>query len=112
MLEELKNNGLVFDKHSGISNLQKLSAEHETEIISKLSDYPNIITQSAENKSVHSLANYLLDLARLVHSYYSAHRFIVENLELRNARIALIVAASHVIRSGLSILGVSAPEKM
>ncbi len=112
VLEELKNNGLVFDKRSGISNLKTLSAEHETDIISKLSDYPDIITQSAKKKSVHSLANYLLELAQLVHSYYSAHRFIVENLELRNARIALITAASYVIRSGLSILGVSAPKKM
>jgi len=112
VLKELKNNGLVFDKQSGISNLEKLSAQHETEIIAKLSDYPDVITQSAKNKAVHSLANYLVELAQLVHSYYSAHRFIVENLELRNARIALITAASCVISDGLSILGVSAPEKM
>ena len=108
----MKNNGLVFDKQSGISNLEKLSAQHETEIITKLSDYPDVIAQSAKKKSVHSLANYLVELAQLVHSYYSAHRFIVENLELRNARIALITAASYVISDGLSILGVSAPEKM
>jgi arginyl-tRNA synthetase len=112
VLEELKNNGLVFDKQSGISNLEKLSAKHEIEIITKLSDYPEIIRQSATNKSVHSLANYLIDLAQLIHSYYSAHRFIVKNLELRNARIALITATSFVIKDGLSILGVSAPEKM
>ena len=112
VLQELKNNGLVFDEQSGISNLKKLSAEHETEIITKLSDYPNIIAQSAKKKSVHSLANYLVELAQLVHSYYSAHRFIVENLELRNARIALITAASYVIRNGLYVLGVSAPEQM
>ena len=112
VLEELKNNGLVFDKQSGISNLKKLSAQHEAEIITKLSDYPDIIARSAQKKSVHSLANYLVELAQLVHSYYSAHRFIVENLELRNARIALITATSYVIRNGLSILGVSAPEQM
>ena len=112
VLKELKNNGLVFDKQSGISNLEKLSTQHETEIITKLSDYPDVIAQSAKKKSVHSLANYLVELAQLVHSYYSAHRFIVENLELRNARIALITAASCVISDGLSILGVSAPEKM
>ena len=112
VLKELKNNGLVFDKQSGISNLKKLSAQHEIEIITKLSDYPEIIRQSATNKSVHSLANYLIDLAQLIHSYYSAHRFIVKNLELRNARIALITATSFVIKDGLSILGVSAPEKM
>ena len=112
VLEELKNNGLTFDKQSGINNLVKLSAQHETEIITKLSDYPRVIKQSAKKKSVHSLANYLVELAQLVHSYYNAHRFIVDNLELRNARLALITAASFVINDGLSILGVSAPEKM
>ena len=112
VLEELKNNGLTFDKQSGIDNLVKLSTQHETEIITKLSDYPSVIKHSAKKKSVHSLANYLVELAQLVHSYYNAHRFIVDNLELRNARLALITAASFVINDGLSILGVSAPEKM
>ena len=107
-----KRQGLTFDKQSGIDNLVKLSAQHETEIITKLSDYPSVIKQSAKKKSVHSLANYLVELAQLVHSYYNAHRFIVGNRELRNARIALITAASFVISNGLSILGVSAPEKM
>ena len=112
VLEELKNNGLTFDKQSGIDNLVKLSTQHETEIITKLSDYPSVIKQSAKKKSVHSLANYLVELAQHVHSYYNAHRFIVDNLELRNARLALITAASFVINDGLSILGVSAPKKM
>ena len=112
VLEELKNNGLTFDKKSGIANLGKLSAEHETDIITKLSDYPSVIQQSAKKKLVHTLANYLIELAQLVHSYYNAYRFIVENIELRNARIALITAASFVINDGLLILGVSAPEKM
>jgi len=58
------------------------------------------------------LANYLVELAQHVHSYYNAHRFIVDNLELRNARLALITATSFVINDGLSILGVSAPKKM
>jgi len=112
VLEELKNNGLTFDKQSGISNLIKLSAQHETEIIIKLSDYPDVIKQAAKKKSVYSLANYLVELAQLIHSYYNAHRFIIDQQELRNARIALITAASCVIKDGLSILGVSAPEKM
>ena len=112
VLEELKNNGLEFDKQSGISNLTKLSEQHETGIIIKLSDYPDVIKQAAKKKSVHFLANYLVELAQLIHSYYNAHRFIIDQQELRNARIALITAASCVIKDGLSILGVSAPEKM
>jgi len=112
VFEELKNNGFAFDKQSGISNLEKLSEKHETDIITKLSDYPSIIEQSAKKKAIHSVANYLVELAQLIHSYYNAHRFIVDNPELRNARIALITAASYIIDNGLSILGVSAPEKM
>ena len=112
VLKELKNNGFAFDKQSGISNLEKLSEKHETDIITKLSDYPSIIEQSAKKKAIHSVANYLVELAQLIHSYYNAHRFIVDNPELRNARIALITAASYIINNGLYILGVSAPEKM
>tara|TARA_B100001750_G_C15511374_1_gene603915 strand:- start:1478 stop:3226 length:1749 start_codon:yes stop_codon:yes gene_type:complete len=112
VLEELKNSGFTFEKELGISNLDKLSAQHEIEIITKLSDYPGLIGQSARKKSVHILANYLVELAQLLHSYYNAHRFIVDNLELRNARIALIKATSVIIKDGLSILGVSAPIKM
>ena len=112
VIEELKNSNLAFDKQSGISNLRKLSEQHETEIITKLSDYPDIIKQSEKKKSVHSLANYLIELAQLIHSYYNAHRFIVNDEEIRNARIALITAASYVINDGLSVLGVSAPKRM
>ena len=112
VFEELKNNGFLFDKNSGISNLEKLSTQHETDIITKLSDYPYVINRSVKNKSVHFLANYLVVLAQLIHSYYNAHRFIIDNKELRNARIALITAASYVINDGLSLLGVSAPERM
>ena len=50
VLEELKNNGLVFDKQSGISSLEKLSAQHETDIITKLSDYTDVIAQSSQKK--------------------------------------------------------------
>jgi arginyl-tRNA synthetase len=65
-----------------------------------------------DNYSVHSLANYLLEIAQLFHSYYNAHRFIVADSEIRNARLALIAAVAIVIKDGLSLLGVSAPEQM
>ncbi len=112
VFQELRRNDFNFDKNSGISNLGLLSTNHETEIITKLGDYPNVITLSADNYSVHSLANYLLEVAQLFHSYYNAHRFIVADSEIRNARLALIAAIAIVVKDGLSLLGVSAPEKM
>jgi len=112
VFQELSRNDLNFDKNSGISNLGLLSTNHETEIITKLGDYPNVITLSADNYSVHSLANYLLEVAQLFHSYYNAHQFIVADSKIRNARLALIAAVAIVIKDGLSLLGVSAPEQM
>ena len=112
VFQELSRNDFDFDKNSGISNLGLLSTNHETEIITKLGDYPNVIALSADNYSVHSLANYLLEVAQLFHSYYNAHRFLVADNEIRNARLALIAAVAIVIKDGLSLLGVSAPEQM
>ena len=112
VFQELSLNDFNFDKNSGISNLGLLSTNHETQIITKLGDYPNVIELSAGNYSVHSLANYLLEIAQFFHSYYNAHRFIVADNEIRNARLALIAAVAIVIKDGLSLLGVSAPEQM
>jgi arginyl-tRNA synthetase len=112
VFQELSRNDFNFDKNSGISNLGLLSTNHETEIITKLGDYPGVIELSADNYSVHSLTNYLLEIAQLFHSYYNAHRFIVTDSEIRNARLVLIVAVAIVIKDGLSLLGVSAPEQM
>jgi arginyl-tRNA synthetase len=56
--------------------------------------------------------HYLRELAQAFHTWYNAEQFIVEDARLRNARIALALAAQQVIRNGLSLLGVSAPETM
>ena len=56
--------------------------------------------------------HYLRDLANTLHTYYNAEKWIVEDAALRNARIMLVLAVQQVIRNGLGILGVSAPESM
>jgi arginyl-tRNA synthetase len=56
--------------------------------------------------------HYLRDLANTLHTYYNAEKWIVEDATLRNARLALVLAVQQVIRNGLAILGVSAPESM
>jgi arginyl-tRNA synthetase len=77
-----------------------------------VSKYPEIIEQAALNRAPHSLVHYLRYLANTLHSYYNAEKFIVEEAALRNARLTLVLAVQQVIRNGLGILGVSAPETM
>ena len=60
----------------------------------------------------HQLAFYLKDLAAEFHGYYNAERVLVDDAAQRDARLALLVAARQVLRNGLSLLGVSAPERM
>jgi arginyl-tRNA synthetase len=80
--------------------------------MSTVSRYPEIIEVAAGNRAPHHLVHYLRDLANEFHTYYNAHTFIVDDGDLRNARLALIAATQLVIASGLEILGVSAPDSM
>jgi len=64
------------------------------------------------NRAPHTLVHYLRDLANDFHTYYSAHQFLVDDPALRDARVSLAFAAQVVIRNGLRLLGVSAPDTM
>ncbi|MGA7749764.1 MAG: arginine--tRNA ligase [Gallionella sp.] len=89
-----------------------LDSEYETTLLQKLIDYPQVIENAAQDLAPHLIAFYLKDLAADFHSYYNASRFLVEDEAVKLARLALIAAAAQVIRNGLALLGVSAPEKM
>ena len=71
-----------------------------------------MLAKAADACEPHALVFYLKDLAEALHSYYNVHRFLVEDAELTNARLALITATGQVLRNALGLLGVSAPEKM
>ncbi len=77
-----------------------------------MSAFPEMVQQCAVQRAPHSLVHYLRDLANDFHTYYSAHQFLVEDAPLRDARVALALAAQIVIRNGLRLLGVSAPDTM
>ena len=77
-----------------------------------LSQYPEIIEASARNRAPHMTAHYLHLLATEFHAYYNAHQFLVDNENLRNARLNLILATQRVLADGLRLLGISAPEEM
>ena len=73
---------------------------------------PSVIEQAAVRHEPHLLANYLHELAAIFQSYYNAERFIVDDVQLSNARLALIRALQVTICNGLRILGLSAPDSM
>ena len=89
-----------------------LTSSHEHQLIKRLSEFPEIISLSASESSPHYIATFLKDLAADFHSYYNANKFLSDDKALQNARLALIGATKIVIKNGLQLLGISAPEKM
>ncbi len=94
------------------ANLALLTADTELALMTKLAEFPGMLTLAAQTLAPHDVAFYLRDLASAFHSYYAAERFLVDDVELSRARVALLSATAQVLRNGLSLLGVSAPEKM
>ncbi len=94
------------------ANLSLLTADTELALMTRLAEFPGMLTAAAQGLAPHDVAFYLRDLASAFHSYYAAERFLVDDVELSRARVALLTATAQVLRNGLSLLGVSAPEKM
>lgn len=112
VFSQLAARGEQFDLKTGLQQLALLDTEHETDLMTVLSRYPEIIESAAENYTPHLLAHYLTDLARDFHTYYNAHQFMVDDKNLMQARLTLIAATRQVIHNGLAVMGVSAPESM
>ncbi|HEY6618426.1 MAG TPA: arginine--tRNA ligase [Steroidobacteraceae bacterium] len=112
VLRQLQERGLTHDVAHGIASLSKLKEPQELQLIKRVSAFPEVIKQCAAQRAPHSLVHYLRDLANDFHSYYSAHQFIVEDGGARDARLDLALATQIVIRNGLKLLGVSAPDTM
>lgn len=93
-------------------DLSPLIAEHEASLMQKLSEYPEIVLNAANELAPHMIANYLKECAAALHSFYNEHKVLVDDMPTKMARLALIVATQHVLKNGLSLLGVSAPHKM
>lgn len=112
VMRQLKDRGLEHDVAHGIASLGQLKEPQELQLIKRISAYPEVVRQCAVQRAPHSLVHYLRDLANDFHTYYSAHQFIVEDGGARDARLNLALAAQIVIRNGLKLLGVSAPDTM
>ncbi len=112
VMRQLTEKGFDYDQAMGLANLDKLIEPHEESLLTRLSRYPEVLSSAALQHEPHALAHYLRDLANDFHTWYNAHQFIVDDSELRNARLVLSQAIRQVISNGLGLLGVSAPEKM
>jgi len=112
VMKQLAARELTLDAPLGLANAAKLDNEHEVAVLALLSRFPETISLATDLRSPHMLVHYLRELATGFHTYYNAQPFIVEDAPLRNARLVLILAVQQVIRNGLGMLGVSAPETM
>ncbi len=112
VFRQLSERGMSWDQSVGESNLEYLTQDHEQVLMTMLARYPEIVSSAAKGYTPHSLAHYLMDLARDFHTYYNAYQFIIEDQALSQARLTLVAAVRQVIANGLLILGVSAPEAM
>ena len=93
-------------------DLSPLTAPREATLLAKLAEYPEALQRALEELGPHQVAFYLRDLAGELHSYYNAERVLVDDAALKMARLALICATRQVLRNGLALIGVSAPNKM
>ena len=112
VMRKLSEAGWSWDKAAGLAALSRLETEHEKDLITKLSKYPDVLKNAGLSHEPHMLANYLKELASDFHTYYNAQKMLIEDAELRNARLTLSEASRQVISNGLQLLGVSAPEHM
>jgi arginyl-tRNA synthetase len=96
-----------------ISNdLSILTSPQETTLMQKLSEFPDVVKNSATELAPHMIASYLRECASHLHGYYNDTKFLVEDEPTKLARITLITATKQVLKNGLDLLGVSAPSKM
>lgn len=112
MMRKLADNGWAWDTTSALEHLQRLTEEHETALLRRLDRYPEMVANAARNSEPHNVATYLRELAGEFHTYYNAHKALVEDQPLRDARLALSQAVRQVLANGLHLLGLSAPESM
>jgi arginyl-tRNA synthetase len=104
--------GKADPKATSEADLSRLGGERELALAARLAEFPEMVASAAQEFAPHAVAFYLRDLAGEFHSYYNAERILVDDEALRAARLALCAAVRQTLANGLSLLGVSAPEKM
>ena len=92
--------------------LGRLDLPEELTLLKMLAAYPELISDAARDLAPHRLVFYLMELAGAFHSYYNRHKVLGEDAELSRARLLLAGALKKVLRNGLALIGLTAPERM
>lgn len=111
-MKEVKARGISFDRTAALDKLELLDKETERALIITLLRFPEEVVSASANCAPQSIVYYLRELANAFHTYYNTEKWLVAEDDLRSARLALVLAAGQVVRNGLGLIGVSAPESM
>jgi arginyl-tRNA synthetase len=112
MLRKAEAEEKPFDHALAVQSLALLEADQEKALLNRLARYPEVVQHAAAAHEPQQIAQYLLDLAADFHTCYNAVKVMVDDDALRNARLALGLATRQVLRNGLDLMGVGAPEEM
>jgi len=112
VFRQLAEKNLTWSASEGLKQLDRLTDQHETQILATLQRYSDVILNAAQQHEPQILTNYLREIAQDFHAYYNACVFIDEDAFLREARLTLISAVRQVLANGFGILGISTPESM
>jgi len=112
VMKQLAARGLAYDAQRALGSLARLDSPHEAEVLKALARYPETVRQAAAQRAPHMLVHFLRELAQAFHTWYNAAAFIVDDAELRDARLALALGVQQVLRNGLALLGAGAPDSM
>jgi arginyl-tRNA synthetase len=112
VMRKLEEQGLKWSPEAGLSALEHLTEETEMALLGQLDRFPEVLSAAAEKLEPHTIATYLRELSADFHTWYNAHKMLVEDQNVRDARLALSQAVRQVIANGLALIGVSAPQSM
>jgi arginyl-tRNA synthetase len=112
VMRQLGERGLEWNRANGLARLDRLDSEAEQLAMVELSRYGEVVEAAGASLEAHLIATYLRELAAAFHGWYNTSQFIVEDADLRDARLTLANALRQVLANGLDLLGVDAPESM
>lgn len=109
----------IFAKYSELGNEVKLVNEFSELDLAKVKDlclvllqYQNVVEEAATKRLVHKMTHYINELAYQLHSFYNEEKVITDNVQLTNEKLTVLKAVEIVLKDALSLIGVSAPDKM
>lgn len=112
IFENAAEKGFPVEEQPGPEDIALLTAPEELQLIKLLSALPDTVEDSARYFEPHRLTNYLTELAACFHGFYNKNRVLTEDPALTRARLYLLKRTAQTLKNALSIIGISAPERM